>query len=51
MDDQQRQPATAWERIQANREKNTGLVFEAGLRPELIRPATCPACGSQENAL
>jgi DNA-directed RNA polymerase subunit M/transcription elongation factor TFIIS len=51
MQQAERQTDATWQRIHANQEKNTRMLFEAGLRPEEIRPAACPACGSHENAL
>jgi hypothetical protein len=47
----QQEPGLAWERIRANKERNTQLVFDAGLRPEEIRPAVCTVCGNHEVAL
>jgi hypothetical protein len=44
-------PDATWKRIHANQERNSRMIFDAGLRPESIGPATCPSCGTHENAL
>jgi hypothetical protein len=51
MSGSQQQAGPVWERIRANRERNTQLLFDSGLRPEEIRPAVCTVCGTHENAL
>jgi hypothetical protein len=42
---------TIWARLRGNRERNTHLFAEAGIRPEAAGKVICPSCGAEESAL
>jgi ribosomal protein S27E len=42
---------TLWQRLRHNRQQNTHLFTEAGIRPELADKVICPTCGNEESVL
>jgi hypothetical protein len=51
MAETQQHPDTVWQRLRSNREKNTHLFAEAGIRPEATGKVICPSCGAEESAI
>jgi hypothetical protein len=51
MADTKQHSPNVWERLRENREKNTHLFTEVGIRPERAGKIVCPNCGAEENSL